>query len=105
MSSSDFVPGNPDPAVQEFVKKYEARTKTEAELYAATYYDATWMLAKAINQVGSTDPVKIREAFSKLSYKGVMADYRCEPNGDCNQQINIVEIQKGQPVVKSTVRF
>jgi branched-chain amino acid transport system substrate-binding protein len=105
LSSSDFVPGNPDPAVQAFVKKYEARTKTETELYAATYYDATWLLAKAIKQAGSTDPMKIREAFGKISHKGVLADYRCEANGDCNHQINIIEIQKGQPVVKSTVRF
>ncbi|VTU25058.1 Leucine-, isoleucine-, valine-, threonine-, and alanine-binding protein precursor [Variovorax sp. PBS-H4] len=105
LSSSDFVPGNPDPAVQEFVKKYEARTKTETELYAATYYDATWLLAKAINQAGSTDPMKIREAFGKISHKGVLADYRCEANGDCNHQINIIEVQKGQPVVKTTVKF
>ncbi|VTU38293.1 Leucine-, isoleucine-, valine-, threonine-, and alanine-binding protein precursor [Variovorax sp. PBL-H6] len=105
LSSSDFVPGNPDPAVQGFVKKYEARTKTETELYAATYYDATWLLAKAIRQAGSTDPMKIREAFGKISHKGVLADYRCEANGDCNHQINIIEVQKGQPVVKSTVRF
>lgn len=105
LSSSDFVPGNPDPAVREFVKKYEARTKTEAELYAATYYDATWLLAKAINQAKSTDPVKIREAFATISHKGVLADYRCETNGDCNHQINIVEVQKGQPVVKTTVKF
>ena len=105
LSSSDFVPGNPDPAVQDFVKKYEARSKTEAELYAATYYDATWLLAKAINQAKSTDPAKIREAFATISHKGVLADYRCQANGDCNHQINIIEIQKGQPVVKTTVKF
>ena len=105
LSSSDFVPGNPDPAVQGFVKKYEGRTKTETELYAATYYDATWLLAKAINEAKSTEPMKIRAAFDKIRYTGVLADYRCEANGDCNHQINIVEIQKGQPVVKTTVKF
>jgi len=105
LSSSDFVPGNPDPAVQEFVKKYEARSKTETELYAATYYDATWLLAKAINQAGSTDPIKVRQAFATLSHKGVLADYRCQPNGDCNHQVNIIEIQQAQPVVKAVVRF
>jgi len=105
LSSSDFVPGNPDLAVQDFVKKYQTRTKTEAELYAATYYDATWLLAKAMNLAKSTEPAKIREAFAKVSHKGVLAEYRCEANGDCNHQINIIEIQKGQPVVKTTVKF
>jgi len=105
LSSSDFVPGNPDLAVQDFVKKYQTRTKTEAELYAATYYDATWLLAKAMNLAKSTEPAKIREAFAKVSHKGVLAEYRCEANGDCNHQINIIEIQKGQPMVKTTVKF
>lgn len=105
LSSSDFVPSNPDPVTQAFVKKYEAATKTEAELYAATYYDATYFLAKAINEAGSTDPQKIRDAFSKITYKGILADYKCQANGDCNNQVMIVDVQKGQPVVKSTVKF
>jgi branched-chain amino acid transport system substrate-binding protein len=87
------------------VKKYEAATKTPAELYAAEYYDSTYLLAKAINQAGSTDPQKIREAFGKITYKGILADYKCDADGDCNHQINIVEVEKGQPIVKSTVKF
>ena len=105
ISSSDFVPANPDAMVQAFVKKYEAATKTEAELYAATYYDGTHLIAKAINAAGSTDPVKVREAFNKIQHTGVLAAYRCEANGDCNHQINIVEVRKGQPQVKTTVKF
>jgi len=105
ISSSDFVPANPDPMVQAFVKKYEAASKTEAELYAATYYDGTHLIAKAINAAGSTDPMKVREAFNKIQHTGVLASYRCEANGDCNHQINIVEVRKGQPQVKSTVKF
>lgn len=105
ISSSDFVPTNPDPATQNFVKKYEAATKTPAELYAAEYYDSTYLLAKAINQAGSTDPQKIREAFGKITYKGILADYKCDAGGDCNHQINIVEVQKGQAIIKSTVKF
>jgi branched-chain amino acid transport system substrate-binding protein len=105
ISTTDFVPSNPDPISQQFVKKYEAATKTPAELYAADYYDSTYLLAKAINQAGSTDPQKIREAFGKITYKGILADYKCDADGDCNHQINIVEVQKGQPIVKSTVKF
>ena len=105
ISSSDFVPANPDPKTQEFVKKHQALYKSEAELYAATYYDATYLAAKAITMAGSTEPAKVREAFGKLQYSGILADYRCEANGDCNHQIHIVEVQKGIPVVKTTVKF
>ena len=50
-------------------------------------------------------PSKVREAFNKIQHTGVLASYRCEANSDCNHQINIVEVRKGQPVVKSTVKF
>jgi branched-chain amino acid transport system substrate-binding protein len=105
ISSSDFVPSNPDAMVQAFVKKYESLTKTEAELYAATYYDGTHLIAKAINAAGSADPAKVREAFATIQHTGVLASYRCDASGDCNHQINIVEVRKGQPVVRSTVKF
>lgn len=105
ISSSDFVPANPDPKTQEFVKKHQALYKSEAELYAATYYDTTYLAAKAITMAGSTEPAKVRAAFGKVQYSGILADYRCEANGDCNHQIHIVEVQKGSPVVKTTVKF
>lgn len=105
ISSSDFVPTNPDPRTREFVKKYGAKYKLEAELYAATYYDATYLAAKAIQMAGTTDPKKVRDAFSKLQYSGILGDYKCQPNGDCLHQINIVEVHKGEPVVKSVVKF
>ncbi|MCA0240832.1 MAG: ABC transporter substrate-binding protein [Proteobacteria bacterium] len=105
ISSSDFVPSNPDAMVQAFVKKYEAATKTEAELYAATYYDGAHLAAKAIAMAGGTDPLKLREAFGRLQHTGVLASYRCEANGDCNHQIYIVEVRKGQPLVRTLVKF
>jgi branched-chain amino acid transport system substrate-binding protein len=105
ISSSDFVPNNPDPKTQEFVKKYADQYKLEAELYAATYYDATYLAAKAIQAAGSTDAAKVRDAFTKIRHTGILGDYKCEPNGDCNHQVHIVEIQKGVPTVKTTVKF
>jgi branched-chain amino acid transport system substrate-binding protein len=105
ISSSDFVPSNPEPKTATFVKKYAAQYKSEAELYAATYYDATYLAARTIQMAGSTDPAKVREAFSKVQYSGILGDYKCEANGDCNHQVHIVEIHKGNPVVKSTVKF
>jgi branched-chain amino acid transport system substrate-binding protein len=105
ISSSDFVPSNPEPKTAAFVKKYAQEYKVEAELYAATYYDATYLAARAIQMAGSTDPVKVRDAFAKLRYSGILGDYSCEANGDCNHQIHIVEVVKGNPVVKTTVKF
>ena len=104
-SANDFVPSNPDPAVQAFVKKYVAKYKMEPEIWASTYYDATYLAAKAIQAAGSTDADKIRAAMANVKYTGLLGTYRCEPTGDCNHQIHIVEVVKGQPVVKHTVKF
>lgn len=105
MSASYFVPTDPNPAVQAFVKKYEARYKMAPDVWSATYYDATILAAKAINEARSADVEKIRAAFSSLNYSGLLADYKCDKAGDCNKQVNIVEIKGGQPVVRSAVRF
>jgi branched-chain amino acid transport system substrate-binding protein len=105
ISANDFVPSNPDPRIQAFVKKYQAKYNMLPEIWASAYYDATQLAAKAINEAGSTDPEKVRAAFAKIQHDGVLASYRCQDNGDCNQQIHIVEVKGGQPMVLTTVKF
>ncbi|MBT2332337.1 ABC transporter substrate-binding protein [Variovorax paradoxus] len=105
MSASYFVPTDPNPAVQAFVKKYETKFKMAPDVWSATYYDATILAARAINEAKSADVEKVRAAFSTVSYNGLLADYKCDKAGDCNRQVNIVEIKAGQPVVRSAVKF
>lgn len=105
ISVNDFIPGNPDPKTQRFVKKYEARYKNGAELYAANFYDSIHLAVKAITAAGSSQPAKVRKAFETIRYSGVLGDYSCETDGDCNHQLLIVEVQKGIPVVKSRESF
>jgi branched-chain amino acid transport system substrate-binding protein len=105
MSASYFVPTDPNPAVQAFVRKYEAKYRMAPDVWSATYFDATILAARAINEARSPDVEKIREAFSRVSYSGLLADYKCDKAGDCNRQVNIVEIKGGQPVVRSAVKF
>ncbi len=105
LSADDFVSENPDPLVQAFVKKYSARFGAAPEIWAAAYYDATYLAAKAINRAGSADAAKVRAAFSGLQHNGVVAAFRCSDNGDCNHQIHIVEIKGKKPVVRTTVKF
>jgi branched-chain amino acid transport system substrate-binding protein len=105
ISANDFVPTNPDPRVQAFVKKYEEKYKMLPEVWAAAYYDAAHIAAKVIAAAGSTDPDKLRRAFLALRYTGLMADFKFEPNGDGNHQIHMVEDRKGEAKWVSTVKF
>lgn len=105
LSANDFVPSNPDPKVQAFVKVYEQRYKMLPEIWAASYYDAVHLAAKAINEAGAADAAKVREAFAKLQASGLLGNYRCDAVGNCNQQILIVEIKDGKPSIRSTVKL
>jgi branched-chain amino acid transport system substrate-binding protein len=105
ISANDFVASNPDERIQTFGKAYEAKYNMGPEIWAAAYYDATHLAARAINAAGSTDPAKIREAFKSIEHEGLLGSYRCEENGDCNHQIHIVTVENGVPTVKSTVKF
>ena len=105
VSATDFLPANPDPSVTAFVEKFQKKYGELPELYAATYYDSAILAAKAINDAGTTDAAKVREAFATLDTQGVLGHYKCEANGDCNHQTNIVEIKNGQPSLLTVVKF
>lgn len=105
VSANDFVPTNPEPRIQAFVKKYQAKYNMLPEIWAATYYDAVHLAANAIKAAGKADPKAVREAFSTLTYDGLLASYRCGPEGDCNHQILIVEVKGGEPIVRSTIKL
>ncbi len=105
VSANDFVPSVPNERVQAFVKKYQGKYNMLPEIWAAAYYDATQLSARAIIAAGSTDPDKIRQGFLGLRYTGVLADFRFEQNGDGNHQIHIVENAKGEPKWVTTVKF
>ena len=105
ISANDFVASNPDAGIQEFVKAYEAKYNMGPEIWAAAYYDATHLAAKAINAAGNSEPAKVREAFKTVDHEGLLGKYRCEDNGDCNHQIHIVTVKDGVPGVVSTVKF
>lgn len=105
ISATDFLPANLDPNVTAFVEKFQKKYGELPELYAATYYDSVKLAAEAIKMAGSADPKKIREAFGKIDTQGVLAHYKCEANGDCNHQTNIIEIKNGKPSLLTVVKF
>jgi branched-chain amino acid transport system substrate-binding protein len=105
ISANDFVPTVPTEAVKTFVRRYTVRYKMLPEIWASAYYDATWLAAKVIESAKGTDPDKIREAFLRLRYSGVLGDYRFRPNGDGNHQIHIVEVRRGMAEWVATIKF
>lgn len=82
---TDFVSTNDDEIVANFVKNFNDKYGYNPELYASTYYSATYVLADAIERAGSTDPEAIKEALTQTKDQKL-------PEGvyDCDEQGNMV---------------
>ena len=79
-----FNARDPRPDVQAFVAAYKAKYNgEEPSAYAALAYDATKLIAQAVDKVGA-DRVRIRDYLANLSepYKGVTGDVVFGSNGD-----------------------
>jgi branched-chain amino acid transport system substrate-binding protein len=68
---SYFHPSNPDPAAQEFVKKYKAKYNKEANSWSPYAYDAMYVMVDAIKRANSLDGEEIKKALAQTKeFKG-----------------------------------
>lgn len=78
ISVQGFTPEYQDPAVQEFVAKYQARWNSMPSDPAQAYYDGVYLLAHVIEQVGF-DKEAIREGLTKVKdFPGVQGPLTCD---------------------------
>ena len=62
--SSHFAADNPDPAVQGFITRYQARFGVVPGAMACLGYDSVLVLADAIKRAGTTESAKLRAALA-----------------------------------------
>jgi branched-chain amino acid transport system substrate-binding protein len=96
---------DPNPSVQDFVKKYQAKHGNEKpDSMAALGYDATMILADAMRRAGSTDGAAIRDQIAKtVNYKGVTGTISIDPERNAQKPLVIIEIRDGKPVFRTAV--
>lgn len=84
---------NFDPDAMEFISAYEAVFENPANGIAATGYDAMHLLAIAIEAVGSTDPVMVREAIAAIiDYEGATSISRFDENRHPVKSVGVFQI-------------
>ena len=78
-----FNPADTRPEVQAFVAAYRKKYGDVPNAYAALAYDATKLVAQAVEKVGP-DRVKVRDYLANLPepYRGVTGAISFAPNGD-----------------------
>ena len=82
-----------------FKARFKARFKADADVYAATYYDATMMYAQAMQKTNSVDPAKVGAALAAGSYQGVTGTFAFDAHGDLKTSpVTIFTFKGGAPV-------
>ncbi|MDM8550256.1 ABC transporter substrate-binding protein [Desulfobacterales bacterium HSG2] len=96
-----FFPKDPRTEVQDFVKGYQARYETSADLFAARAYDAMNLLTKAIIK-GGTDRKAVRDALAATKdFPGTTGKITFDRHGNVVKEVVLLQVRNGEFVLYS----
>jgi len=101
--TNHFSKDDQRPEVQEFVKKYKEKFGQDPDALASLAYDAMNITLTAIQNAGSTDGAKIKEALKNMEFNGVTGFITFDENRNPIKSVVILEIKNGQQVYKTAV--
>jgi branched-chain amino acid transport system substrate-binding protein len=84
------------PEAQQLVAKIKQAYGKVADAYHSEAYDAITMALLAIEQAGSEDRGKIRDALSKVSFKSTRGPFKFDDKGDPLLVTHVVKIVNGK---------
>lgn len=88
---------DPDPAIQAFVKAYQAKYNKVPDSFAALGYDSAKLLAQAIKDAGAADPVKVKDALAKIKdFKGITGTMSINAQHNPVKKIVVIEYKDGK---------
>lgn len=99
--TNHYSPDDPRPEVQNFRKAYGDKYKDEngnpkvPDALAALAYDATNLLLEAINQAGTTDTAKVKDALEKIKFNGVSGQITFDANHNPIKSAVILAVKDG----------
>jgi branched-chain amino acid transport system substrate-binding protein len=100
-----FSSEDPRPEVREFVRAFRAKFGREPNSFAALAYDATMVIAQAIDRAGP-DRDAIRESLASMRegkvYKGITGQIAFQPNGDViGNPMAMARVRRGSLTLQS----
>jgi branched-chain amino acid transport system substrate-binding protein len=95
-TSITFDPANPDPRAVAFTKNYRERFKREPDGYAASAFDAAYILAEAARTAGSLEPDRMKNALYQMhDFKGLLGKVNFDAKGDAMLPIRLKRVSHG----------
>jgi branched-chain amino acid transport system substrate-binding protein len=76
------VKGAQEKAMEDFRARYKQKFGIDVQLYAGYVYDATMVMAKAMQDAKSVEPAKYLPALKNIKYDGITGTIQFDQNGD-----------------------
>ncbi len=102
--SNHYAADSTSPAVQKFVKSYTAKYGKAPTSFAALAYDSVYMLKDAIVKAGTSDSVKVRDAFEKTNGDYVTGHLTFDSKRNPIKSAVIVELVKSNGKLATTYK-
>jgi branched-chain amino acid transport system substrate-binding protein len=99
-----FVTSPPNPRFAEggqaFMAAYQAKYNQSPDAYAPLAYDTIWVLKTAIEQAGTTETAKVRDAVQNIRYQGLSGMISFAPNRElATSNFIIIQIKNGEYIL------
>ncbi len=95
--STHFSPEEKAPAVEQFVKKFEARYHQTPDAMAALGYDSAMVLVEAIKRAGSTEGPKLRDAIAATKdHPGITGKITLDAQRNATKPAVILTVKDGK---------
>ncbi len=101
--TNHFSKDDKRPEVQNFVSKYTSKYGEAPDALAALGYDAMNIMLTAIQNAGSTDGAKIKDALKNIDYQGVTGHIKFDANRNPIKSAVILKIENGKQVYVTTI--
>jgi branched-chain amino acid transport system substrate-binding protein len=104
--SNHYSAEDPSPAIQKFVRDYKQRYgNLLPDAHAALAYDATRVLADAIQRAGSTAGPKLRDALAQTkSFPGVTGVITINEERNAIKPAVVLKLQDGKYIYQETIQ-
>jgi branched-chain amino acid transport system substrate-binding protein len=98
-----FTPAQQIPAIQDFVSSYRAHYGLVPTQRSFFVYEATLLVADAINRAGSDQPTAIKQALKTTAMPSLLGGtYAPDDHNHAHTPLQILAVRSGQPAVIAT---
>ncbi len=98
---------DPNPKIQDWLKRYQARFGKPGDHFALLQYDITYMLARALEETGpEPTPDAVQKKLRSLKYEGLVTLYESDEEGNLNHLVSIYRLDANKkPELKDRFRI